>query len=103
MPAQRATNAPFLSVICRLRYDVAMRSKLSWLIVVLAALSSQAGFADALSDKVWIHGSERCEENRDPPLDVFRFDADTYLLRQNKCVNFEGPFIYVLFGEHTVF
>ena len=69
---------------------------------VLAAFVAQASFADALTEKIWIHGSEECDSNRDPPIEVFRFDADTYILRQNKCVNFEAPFIYVLFGQHTV-
>jgi hydroxyacylglutathione hydrolase len=59
--------------------------------------------ADGLSEKVWIHGSADCAQNRDPPLETFQFDADTYILRQNKCLNFEGPFIYVMFGRHTVF
>jgi glyoxylase-like metal-dependent hydrolase (beta-lactamase superfamily II) len=56
-----------------------------------------------LSDKVWNRGAADCRSNRDPAIEVFRFDADTYVLRQNKCVHFEAPFIYVLFGEHTVF
>src|SRR5688572_22586685 len=69
-----------------------------------AAMSiSPASVADELSDKVWIHGAENCEVSRDPPLEVFGFDADTYILRQSKCVHFEAPFIYVLFGKHTVF
>lgn len=69
--------------------------------------SSQADGVSALAEKTWIHGSAHCDDksadNRDPPLEVFSFDADTYILRQNKCVHFEAPFIYVLFGKHTVF
>lgn len=74
--------------------------------LVLLAFGSFAGervHADALTDKRWIHGSKNCAQNRDPPIDVFKFDANTYVLRQNKCVHFEAPFVYVLFGEHTVF
>lgn len=48
--------------------------------------------ADALTDKRWIHGSRDCAQNRDPPIEVFELDSDTYLLRQNKCVHFEAPF-----------
>lgn len=59
--------------------------------------------AKALATQDWIHGSRDCAENRDPPIQVLEVDADTYVLRQNKCVHFEGPFIYVLFGRHTVF
>jgi hydroxyacylglutathione hydrolase len=52
---------------------------------------------------VWNHGAADCSSNKDPAIQVVQVDADTYVLRQNKCVHFEAPFIYVLFGEHTVF
>lgn len=54
-------------------------------------------------DVVWIHGGANCTTNSDPPLQVHRFDEDTFILRQNKCVepetSFEGPFMYLLFGQ----
>jgi glyoxylase-like metal-dependent hydrolase (beta-lactamase superfamily II) len=64
-----------------------------------------AGFARgaALEQKVWIHGAADCERSDDPAIEVFQFDPSTYVLRQDKCAHFEAPFIYVLFGEHTVF
>ena len=75
-----------------------------WLIVLAAfAAPVQASVSNGLADKVWNHGSKDCAENQDPAVEVYRFDTDTYILRQNKCVNFEAPFIYVLFGQHTVF
>lgn len=75
----------------------------SWLIVA-AILAVPAEAAPArLTGKVWIHGSEDCATNRDPPIDVLALDATTYVLRQNKCIHFEAPFIYVLIGDHTVF
>jgi hydroxyacylglutathione hydrolase len=75
----------------------------SWLIVA-AILAVPADAAPTrFSEKVWIHGSEDCASNRDLPIDVLAFDATTYVLRQNKCVHFEAPFIYVLIGDHTVF
>jgi hydroxyacylglutathione hydrolase len=73
------------------------------MLLAIASLTSASVHADALTDKRWIHGSQDCATNRDPPIDVLKFDADSYLLRQNKCVHFEAPFIYVLFGKHTVF
>ncbi len=75
------------------------------LILVAAAVLSffSLARADELSEKVWIHGSANCAENRDPPIETFQFEPDTYILRQNKCANFEGPFIYLMFGEHTLF
>lgn len=59
--------------------------------------------ASELNEKVWNHGSADCSSNQDPAIEVFRFDATTYILRQNKCLHFEAPFIYVLFGEQRVF
>ena len=78
---------------------------MKWWPIVLAAFVGpvQAGVSSGLADKVWIHGSRNCTDNRDPALEVHRFDADTYILRQNKCLNFEAPFIYVLFGRQKAF
>ena len=50
----------------------------------------------------WIHGSADCRSNADPAIEVFRYDQSSYVLRQNKCVSFEAPFIYVLFGDEKV-
>ena len=46
----------------------------------------------------WIHGSGDCSENQDPPVQVFRFSDSTWILRQNKCIHYEAPFIYLLLG-----
>lgn len=57
-------------------------------------------------DVQWIHGSADCRSNTDPPIQVHRYDPDTFILRQNKCVDpgtsFEGPFMYLLFGDERV-
>jgi hydroxyacylglutathione hydrolase len=71
--------------------------------LALATLPVHAGVAADLHNKTWNRGAEDCSSNKDPAIEVFQFDADTYVLRQNKCVHFEAPFIYVLFGQHTVF
>jgi hypothetical protein len=58
---------------------------------------------------VWIHGAPDCAASADPPIQVYRFDADTVVLRQSKCSkpgpaggpvvpSFEAPFLYLLFG-----
>jgi hydroxyacylglutathione hydrolase len=76
-----------------------------WWLIVLATFvwPVQAGVSCGLAEKVWIHGSSNCTDNQDPALEVYRFDADTYILRQNKCLNFEAPFIYMLFGRQKAF
>ena len=59
-------------------------------------------FVSKLHQKKWIHGSTDCETNIDPAIDVFRYNQSSYILRQNKCLSFEAPFIYVLFGDDKV-
>ncbi|WDE09018.1 MBL fold metallo-hydrolase [Thalassomonas viridans] len=56
----------------------------------------------SLQQKKWLHGSADCQADSGPALDVFRYDAASYILRQNKCLSFEAPFIYVLFGQEKV-
>jgi glyoxylase-like metal-dependent hydrolase (beta-lactamase superfamily II) len=46
----------------------------------------------------WIHGSADCASNTDPPLQVHRHSRDTFVLRLNKCFNYEGNFLYLLLG-----
>ena len=47
----------------------------------------------------WIHGSEDCGDNGDPPVQVHRYTDSTWILRQNKCIHYEAPFIYLLLGD----
>jgi glyoxylase-like metal-dependent hydrolase (beta-lactamase superfamily II) len=41
--------------------------------------------------------------DRNPVFQVHQLAKDTYALRQNKCSNFEAPFLYLLFGRETAF
>lgn len=56
-----------------------------------------------VSEKKWIHGSSDCEQNKDPAIDVLKLDDSSYILRQNKCLHYEAPFIYLFMGQHTAF
>jgi glyoxylase-like metal-dependent hydrolase (beta-lactamase superfamily II) len=47
---------------------------------------------------MWIHGAADCQANADPLLQVHRFDADTFIMRENKCYSAEGNFMYLLLG-----
>ena len=42
----------------------------------------------------WIDGTQASE----PQMQVQRYDADTYVIRQSVKTNFEAPFLYLLFG-----
>ncbi len=50
----------------------------------------------------WIHGSSNCEEDTGPPIQVVRYNLNTWILRQNKCINYEAPFLFLFFGNKKV-
>ena len=47
----------------------------------------------------WIHGSVVAARNTDPRIQVIAYNEDTYILRQNPCVDWQAPFVYLLFGN----
>ena len=73
------------------------------LLAVLGILSVQAQvWAEpvvALGQVKWIHGSPDCSKGIDPPIQVFQQNKSTWVLRQNKCLSFEAPFMYLLLGD----
>jgi glyoxylase-like metal-dependent hydrolase (beta-lactamase superfamily II) len=71
-------------------------------IVGLVLLGFSTSSSQDLNVK-WIHGSEPCSTNKDVPFQIHSFNDDTFILRENKCINYEGPFIYLLFGQDKVF
>ena len=46
----------------------------------------------------WIHGSVSAKHNTDPDMQVHWYDEHTVILRQNKAINYEAPFMFLLFG-----
>jgi glyoxylase-like metal-dependent hydrolase (beta-lactamase superfamily II) len=61
------------------------------------AFSSGTGAADL--NVAWIHGSEAAKYNTDPDIQVHACNEHTYILRQNKAVHYEAPFMFLLFGR----
>ncbi|GIH95986.1 MBL fold metallo-hydrolase [Planobispora siamensis] len=49
-------------------------------------------------DVAWIHGSPSAKHNTDPDIQVYAYDEHTFVLRQNKAINYEAPFLFLLFG-----
>jgi glyoxylase-like metal-dependent hydrolase (beta-lactamase superfamily II) len=49
---------------------------------------------DGASEPAWIHGAPG-----DPPLQIHRHDEHTFVLRQSKTLSYEGPFLFLLFGN----
>jgi hydroxyacylglutathione hydrolase len=50
-------------------------------------------------DVQWIHGSPSSKHNTDPDLQSYWYDENTVILRQNKAVDYEAPFLFLLFGR----
>ncbi|WP_189133217.1 MBL fold metallo-hydrolase [Wenjunlia tyrosinilytica] len=50
-------------------------------------------------DVRWIHGSPSAKHNTDPDIQVHEYDEHSFILRQNKAVDFEAPFMFLLFGN----
>lgn len=47
----------------------------------------------------WIHGSPSAKHNTDPDIQVHAYDEHTVILRQNMAIDFEAPFLFLLFGN----
>lgn len=47
----------------------------------------------------WIHGSKSALDNDDPAVQVHRYNDHTFILRENKAINYEGAFMYLFFGD----
>lgn len=52
-----------------------------------------------LNTQAWIHGSGNCDTNTDPSIQVVQYNANTWILRQNKCLNYEAPFMFLFIGQ----
>jgi len=69
------------------------------------ATTDRAGAAGGLASGSlavhWMHGSVDCTQNTDPEVQVHPYNATTYIIRQNKCQNFEAPFVYLLIGTQA--
>ncbi len=50
-------------------------------------------------DVRWNHGSRSVRHNTDPPIQVHAYDEHTFVLRQNKAVHYEAPFLYLFCGN----
>lgn len=74
-----------------------LRSIMS-LALVLACTTATARPQPASLDVRWNAGAPDCTGSTQPPLQVHRYDASTWVLRQNPCATYEAPFLYLLVG-----
>jgi glyoxylase-like metal-dependent hydrolase (beta-lactamase superfamily II) len=71
-----------------------LRPLLAFLAALAFALPASAQTKSPLFEP-WIDATSRME----PRMQVQRYDADTFVIRQSIRTNFEGPFLYLLFGR----
>jgi hydroxyacylglutathione hydrolase len=50
-------------------------------------------------DVRWHHGVRPGSGEREPRIQVHRYDDHTFVLRQSKTVSYEAPFLYLFFGN----
>jgi hydroxyacylglutathione hydrolase len=63
-----------------------------------AAINQNDPFV-TLPDVHWIHGSADCSKNADVPIQIVQYNPNTWIFRQNKCVNYEAPFMFLFLGD----
>ncbi|HEU4772341.1 MAG TPA: MBL fold metallo-hydrolase [Candidatus Udaeobacter sp.] len=85
-------------------YDQIMPNPpMRWLCVLLATClilsPAHSQLVSGTMDVRWNEGSADCVKNPQPPIQVHRYNADTFVLRENLCATYEAPFIYLLIGK----
>ena len=74
-----------------------------WLCVLLTTCSicsaAHSELVPGTMDVRWNEGSADCAKNPQAPIQVHRYNADTFILRENLCATYEAPFIYLLIGK----
>lgn len=87
---------------CILRKRLSGQLAIFVLLALAAALASPpalAQLAPGSMDVHWNEGSPNCAKNPQPPLQVHRYNSQTFILRENLCSTFEAPFMYLLLGS----
>ncbi len=74
-----------------------------WLCALLTAFSilspAHSQIVPGTMDVHWNEGSKDCIKNPQPPIQVHRYNAQTFILRESLCATYEAPFIYLLIGK----
>jgi glyoxylase-like metal-dependent hydrolase (beta-lactamase superfamily II) len=75
-----------------------------WLFSLVTAFSilssAYSEIVRGTMDVEWNEGSKDCTKDPQPPIQVHRYNAQTFILRENLCATYEAPFIYLLVGKN---
>lgn len=55
--------------------------------------ANQVNELELINNKKWLHEAVNCENDKSQAFDVLKVNENSYILRQNKCLTFEAPFI----------
>jgi hydroxyacylglutathione hydrolase len=81
-------------------FHSASTSALLSLAIVLSSVAS--GSSEPVKGSLpaqWNIGAQDCAATPEPPLQVYAYEPQTFILRQSLCASFEGNFIYLLVGS----
>ena len=81
-------------------FQSASTSALLSLAIVLSSVAS--GSSEPVKGSLpaqWNNGAQDCAATSEPPLQVYAYEPQTFILRQSLCASFEGNFIYLLVGS----
>jgi hydroxyacylglutathione hydrolase len=67
--------------------------------MLLSALFARAEPVPGSLPAQWNVGAEDCAASPQPPLQVRKYEPQTFILRQSPCADFEANFIYLLIGS----
>lgn len=71
------------------------RLYLALLLIATASVHADAPPLDAR----WDPGAADCAAAKHPPLETYRYDARTWIIREDLCSTWEAPFMYLLVGD----
>src|SRR5262245_61415645 len=67
--------------------------------ILLSAFPSWAEPVPGSLPAQWNIGAKDCVASPQPPLQVHKYEPQTFILRQSPCADFEANFIYLLIGS----
>src|SRR3546814_10183202 len=78
--------------------NVAMKPLVALMLLLFAAQASGRTVPGSL-DVQWNAGAADCAATPQAPLQVHVYEAQTFILRQSPCADFEANFLYLLVGS----
>src|SRR6478735_3933576 len=79
--------------------SVSTSALLSLAVVLSSVASGSSGPVKGSLPAQWNIGAQDCAAASEPPLQVYAYEPQTFILRQSLCASFEGNFIYLLVGS----